>query len=142
MRNCQLNLKGALQKRAPRYLVKPRLIKIALSTRDIVVSFSSPILSFSLRLSSVRICSRRITESFCRPYAFDGSSMCVGNFALLILLVDVVLDDQYRSDSSLFAAHDGRQIGIIQFSSLNVHINLLSAVCIFYNMYHRTFIVD
>ena len=55
--------------------LKPRLIKMALSTLLIVFSLSSPMRSLSLRLSSVRICSNKITESFTSPYALLGSSI-------------------------------------------------------------------
>ena len=47
----------------------PKLTTIAELTSFIMVSSRCPIFSLSLRLSSVRICSNKITLSFAKPYA-------------------------------------------------------------------------
>ena len=90
--------------------LKPRLIKIALSTLLIVFSLSSPMRSLSLRLSSVRICSNKITESFTSPYALLGSSICVGSLALLILLVTAaaIIVGEYLLPTSFCTIKTGR----------------------------------
>ena len=38
-----------------------------------------------------------------------------------ILIPDVVLHDEYGTDSALFAPDDGGEIRIIQFASFNLH---------------------
>ena len=47
--------------------VQPRLMRSAPSTFRMVESGREPMRSFKRRLSSVRICSSRMTESFCSP---------------------------------------------------------------------------
>ena len=109
---------------------------MARSTRDIVAGGSAPMRESSLRLSSVLICSKRMTESFASPKAC-GSSICVGRRARHcrrndgggVLVSRVVLHDEHGAYAALFAPHDGGEIGIIEFSAFDDHTFLLGARC-------------
>ena len=71
--HCEKNSKEAdppkqkIRSACVQFTLQPRLMRSAPSTRRIVFSGSSPMRSFSRRLSSVRICSSKITESFASP---------------------------------------------------------------------------
>ena len=78
----------------------PRLMRMALSTRDMVAGGSSPIRDISRFLSMVRICSSRMTESFASPKAW-GSSMCVSfasDFLLSLYVARLALGPPPRDD--------------------------------------------
>lgn len=69
------------------YPKNPKLIIMALSTSLNLLLSNTPILLINRALSIVLICSNNTTESFSKPYVNAFNSICVGNFALLSLLV-------------------------------------------------------
>ena len=66
---------------------KPSEMSVARSILRIAIASTSPTRAFSLRLSSVRICSSRTTESLASPNSPARSSTWVGSFALVMRLV-------------------------------------------------------
>ena len=97
-----------------------------------------PVCSRRRRLSIVRICSSRMTESFAEAHvvpaqrnvrrqarfaglAGDGS----GNNRRRMLIAGVVLHDEHRPAPALFAAHDRAQVGVKNVAAFHVRIHLL-----------------
>ena len=104
-------------------------------TRDMVEGGSSPIRDISRFLSIVRICSSRITLSLASPNAeFDmRRQLCLVYPACDrrrdhrggIFVPRVVLHHKNGAHAALLAPHHGREVGIVKFSSFNVHITPL-----------------
>ena len=83
----EMPLVASLSRGTVAWGVNPKETKRASLTPDIVLSSKCPIFSFKRTLSIVRICSKRITESFKSPTWLAETSMWVGSFAFDILLV-------------------------------------------------------
>ena len=87
-----------------------------------------PVCSRRRRLSMVRICSSRMTESLLRPTSWPVNAMCVGSRALpvwLVMAAAMTVGDQHRTAPALLAAHDRAQVGIENVASFHVRIHLL-----------------